>query len=89
MIRLNQTAIRASYQQTYPVEYSLLKFLMIQREQALSFTKKDIAGYLAITIRSLNRAVRQLRENNIIHPEGIHLDVDKDELERLLQKLEG
>jgi len=80
-LRIYQTSTRASYQQNYPIEYSLIKFLLIQKEQQLSFSKKDIADYLAITVRSLNRTVKQLREG-MVNP-----DITAGELQQLLSEL--
>ncbi|SFW28166.1 cAMP-binding domain of CRP or a regulatory subunit of cAMP-dependent protein kinases [Chitinophaga sancti] len=80
-LRIYQTSTRASYQQNYPVEYSLIKFLMIQKEQQLSFSKQDIADYLAITVRSLNRTVKQLREG------AVNPELAEGELKQLLSDL--
>ncbi len=80
-LRIYQTATRTSYQQNYPVEYSLIRFLLIQKEQNLSFSKQNIADYLAITVRSLNRTVRQLREG-VVNP-----DISDSELRQLLSSL--
>ena len=77
-LRIYQTATRASYQQNYPVEYSLVRFLLIHKEQNLSFSKQDIADYLAITVRSLNRTVKQLREG------AVNTDISDVELRQLL-----
>lgn len=80
-LRIYQTSTRASYQQNYPIEYSLIKFLLIQKEQQLSFSKQDIADYLAITVRSLNRTVKQLREG------GVNPELAEGELTQLLSDL--
>jgi len=86
--RIDQTCIRASYQQVYPIEYGLLRLLMLQEEQQVFFSKKDMADYLAITIRSFNRTVKQLREKNVLSTEGLHLDLSPKELDDLLKRFE-
>lgn len=86
--RIDQTCTRASYQQVYPIEYGLLRLLMLQEEQQIFFSKKDMADYLAITVRSFNRTVKQLREKNVLSTEGLHLDLSGKELDDLLRRLE-
>ncbi len=84
--RIAQTCIRASYQQIYPIEYALLRLLMLQADQQVFFSKKDIADYLAITVRSFNRTIRQLREKGAIGMDGLHLDLSRKELDNLLKR---
>ncbi|WP_201747907.1 Crp/Fnr family transcriptional regulator [Chitinophaga vietnamensis] len=84
-IRLGQTCERASYQQLYPIEYGLLRLLMLAADQQISFSKKDLADYLGITVRSFNRTIRQLREKNVISLAGLRIDIGKRELEALLK----
>lgn len=86
--RIDQTCIRASYQQVYPIEYGLLRLLMLQEEQQVFFSKKDMADYLAITVRSFNRTIKQLREKNVLSTEGLHLDLSRKELDDLLRRFE-
>jgi len=86
--RIRQTCVRASYQQLYPIEYGLLRLLMLQAEAQVSFSKKDMADYLAITVRSFNRTIRQLREKNIVSMEGLQLDMSAQELDALLRRWE-
>lgn len=57
--RITQTASRASYQQLYTVEHSLDKLLKMQSLQNISLSKEDMASYLGITVRSLNRAIKE------------------------------
>lgn len=59
--RIVNTASRASYQQLYTTEYSLSKLLQLQSGQELDISKEDMAAYLGITIRSLNRAMKEVR----------------------------
>ncbi|TWI86765.1 Crp/Fnr family transcriptional regulator [Chitinophaga japonensis] len=86
--RIQQTCVRASYQQLYPVEYGLLRLLKLQSEAKVRFSKKNMADYLAITVRSFNRTIRQLREKNVVSMEGLHLDMSPQELEELLRRWE-
>lgn len=60
--RLRNTAIRASYQQLNTIETALSKILQLQKEQELKFTKKDLAAYLGISIRSLNRELLKIAD---------------------------
>jgi len=59
--KLRDTAIRASYQQTYPIEHNLNKLVQLSSNQTEVFSKKDIADYLGITLRSLNRTLKQMK----------------------------
>ncbi len=57
--KLKDTAIRASYQQSYPLEYNLKKLLQLSSNQTKQISKTDLAHYLGITVRSLNRAMQE------------------------------
>lgn len=59
--RIVNTARRASYQQLYTTEYNLSKLLTLQSAQEISISKEDMAAYLGITLRSLNRALKNLK----------------------------
>ncbi|WP_224997123.1 Crp/Fnr family transcriptional regulator [Cesiribacter sp. SM1] len=59
--RIINTASRASYQQLYTVEHSLAKLLALQAKQEISLSKEDMASYLGITLRSLNRGLKNLQ----------------------------
>lgn len=63
--RIVNTARRASYQQLYTVEHSLYKLLALQKKQALALSKEDMAAYLGISVRSLNRSLKQVKEEDI------------------------
>lgn len=65
--RVVNTASRASYQQLYTIEYSLRKILELQLKQELVLSKEDMAAYLGISVRSLNRGFKALlqKDNNI------------------------
>ncbi|MBB6498467.1 Crp/Fnr family transcriptional regulator [Pedobacter cryoconitis] len=58
--RILNTSSRASYQQLYSIEHGLSKLLQLQQTEQISLTKDDMAAYLGISIRSLNRTLKQL-----------------------------
>jgi CRP-like cAMP-binding protein len=59
-LKLRQTAVRASFQQTHKVRESLQKLARSQPSYQVALTKKDIASYLGVTMRSLNRDIKNL-----------------------------
>jgi CRP-like cAMP-binding protein len=60
--RLINTATRASFQQLHTVEHTLSRLLELLKEQNMNISKEDMAAYLGITIRSLNRTLKKLKE---------------------------
>ncbi|MHC5309558.1 Crp/Fnr family transcriptional regulator [Myroides sp. LJL116] len=58
-LRLYDTSSKASFQQLYTVEHALEKLLELQKLQNVNLTKEDIASYLGITTRTLNRALKK------------------------------
>jgi len=58
--RIVHTSSRASYQQLYSLEYSLRRLLEIQSRQNIAIQKEDMAAYLGISVRSLNRELKKL-----------------------------
>ncbi|PUB34459.1 CRP-like cAMP-binding protein [Elizabethkingia sp. YR214] len=58
--RIVNTSTRASYQQLYTTEHSLLRLLELQSQLETPITKEDMAAYLGVSIRSLNRTLKQL-----------------------------
>ncbi|MNJ92966.1 Global nitrogen regulator [compost metagenome] len=58
--RIINTSSRASFQQLYTVEHGLAKLLELQEKQGMEISKEDMAAYLGITLRSLNRALKGL-----------------------------
>ncbi|GAB4022573.1 hypothetical protein GCM10028808_70520 [Spirosoma migulaei] len=64
-LRLSRTAQRASYQQIFPVEYAILKVLFLFTESQPSVSKQNLADYLAIPVRSLNRILARLSAQNL------------------------
>lgn len=59
--RIVNTSTRASFQLLNTVEHTLGKLLELQKAQGLDISKEDMAAYLGITIRSLNRALKKVR----------------------------
>lgn len=87
--RLSQLAVRVSNQQLYPIEYTLLKLLYLLSHQELILSKQDLADYLAITVRSLNRTLKQLREKNFIPDDSLNLHISRPDLEKLLKRFDN
>jgi CRP-like cAMP-binding protein len=59
--RIINTSSRASYQQLYTVEHTLGQLLDMQSRQGIQISKEDMAAYLGITVRSLNRILKDLK----------------------------
>lgn len=57
--RVANTAMRASRQQLYTLSYNLSQLLKILHQGEIAFTKKDLSDYLGISIRSLNRLLKE------------------------------
>lgn len=62
--RIVHTSSRASYQQLYTIEHSLSRLLTLQAQQGIEISKEDMAAYLGVTIRSLNRALKTVHKND-------------------------
>lgn len=58
--RISNTSSRASYQQLYTVEESLNRLLELQSEQDIKISKQNMAAYLGVSVRSLNRSLKSL-----------------------------
>ncbi|WP_231464632.1 MULTISPECIES: Crp/Fnr family transcriptional regulator [unclassified Pedobacter] len=76
--RIMQTSSRASFQQLYTLEYGLAKLLKLQTEADLEISKEDMAAYLGISVRSLNRTLKQIK---------INATLNTTEIKTLLEKL--
>lgn len=87
-MRIVQTASRASYQQNYPLEYSILKLIYLFSVQPLKLSKQDLADYLGITVRSLNRTLLALQQKRIIEAESLSLIKTQKEIAALLYEYE-
>jgi CRP-like cAMP-binding protein len=55
--RVANTSSRSSAQQLYSVERGLRKILSFQSRQHIALSKEDMAAYLGITLRTLNRVL--------------------------------
>lgn len=58
--RIINTSCRAAHQQLYTIKYGLSKLLDLQDKQGIKLSKTDMASYLGIEIRSLNRVLKEL-----------------------------
>jgi CRP-like cAMP-binding protein len=87
-LRVTQTASRASYQQNYPVEYSILKLIYLFSVQPLKLSKQDLADYLGISVRSLNRTLLALQQKKIIEADSLSLIKTQTEIASLLYQYE-
>ncbi|WP_353096477.1 Crp/Fnr family transcriptional regulator [Empedobacter brevis] len=59
--RIVNTSSRASYQQLYTIEHSLTKLLDLQTKQSIKLSKEDMAAYLGVSVRSLNRGLKNIK----------------------------
>ncbi|MFZ4928243.1 Crp/Fnr family transcriptional regulator [Chryseobacterium sp. Mn2064] len=59
--RMINTSSRASYQQLYTIEHTVMQLLNMQTQQGIQISKEDMAAYLGITVRSLNRILKDLK----------------------------
>jgi len=57
--KIRDTAIRTSQQQVHPLDYNLKRLLRLISDQKINFSKQDLADYLGITLRSLNRSLKK------------------------------
>jgi CRP-like cAMP-binding protein len=58
-VRLANTATRAARQQLYTLDYSLSQLLAVLEREKIPVTKQDLADYLGISLRSLNRVLKE------------------------------
>ena len=85
--RLSRTARRAAYQQIFPLQYALLKVLYLFAESKYELSKQDLADYLAISTRSLNRLLQQMGANELLNTKaGDLFTIPKERLLSLMQK---
>lgn len=61
--RIVNTSSRASYQQLHTTEHTLSQLLDLKSRE-MEISKEDMAAYLGITVRSLNRALREIQDNS-------------------------
>ena len=60
--KIRYKAPRHSYQHSYPIEDNIIRLKKIFPEFTEVISKKDIANYIGVTTRSLNRALKELKE---------------------------
>lgn len=58
--RIFNTSSRSSYQQLSTVEESVKRLLKLQSEQDIQISKENMAAYLGVSVRSLNRSIKSL-----------------------------
>jgi CRP-like cAMP-binding protein len=61
--RIVNTSSRASYQQLHKTEHTLAQLLDVKSKE-MEISKEDMATYLGITVRSLNRALKEHQKSN-------------------------
>ncbi|MCS3529197.1 Crp/Fnr family transcriptional regulator [Chryseobacterium sp. JUb7] len=61
--RIVNTSSRASYQQLHTTEHTLSQLLELKSKE-MEISKEDMAAYLGITVRSLNRALKEIKESS-------------------------
>ncbi|WP_420601810.1 Crp/Fnr family transcriptional regulator [Flagellimonas sp.] len=62
--KIQYKAPRHSYQHSYPIEDNLIRLKALFPEFTKVISKKDIANYIGVTPRSLNRALKELKEKS-------------------------
>lgn len=60
--KIRYKAPRHSYQHAYPIEDNILKLQKVFPDMTEVISKKDIANYIGVTPRSLNRALKGLKD---------------------------
>jgi CRP-like cAMP-binding protein len=58
-LRLANTATRAARQQLYTLDHSLNQLLAVLEREKIPVSKQDLADYLGISLRSLNRLLKE------------------------------
>ncbi|MCS3869712.1 CRP-like cAMP-binding protein [Chryseobacterium ginsenosidimutans] len=61
--RIVNTSSRASYQQLHKTEHTLAQLLDVKSKE-MEISKEDMAAYLGITVKSLNRALKEHEKSN-------------------------
>lgn len=86
--RIFRTAKRASFQQIYPLKYSIIKIILALNLTDERISKHDLASYLGISIRVLNRILKELINDNLITFEkGVIKVKSQNTLENYIQSL--
>lgn len=64
--KINYKAIRHAYHQSHTLEKNLLRLMQAFPGLLETIPRQDIANYLGVTLRSLNRTVHDLKNKNLI-----------------------
>ncbi len=64
--KIKDKAVRHAFNQSNPIETNLLRLVEQFPELFKTIPKQDIAGYLGVSERSLNRSVKSLKDKNLI-----------------------
>lgn len=88
--RISNTSTRASYQQLYPLKYSVIRLVLEFDQMDLHLSKVDLASFLGISIRSLNRVLKELLDVEYmrVDPELGILPWNKPKLQGILDDYE-
>ena len=57
--RITNTSKKASFQKLYTTENGLQRILKLQETENIEISKADLSAYLGISVRSLNRLLKQ------------------------------
>ena len=60
--RITNTSKKASFQKLYSTENGLQRILKLQETENTEISKADLSAYLGISVRSLNRSLKKLKE---------------------------
>ncbi|HBT09402.1 MAG TPA: Crp/Fnr family transcriptional regulator, partial [Leeuwenhoekiella sp.] len=60
--RITNTSKKASFQKLYTSENGLQRILKLQETENIEISKADLSAYLGISVRSLNRSLKKLKE---------------------------
>ncbi len=65
--KIRYKAPRHSYQHSYPIEDNIIRLKKVFPEFTEVISKRDIANYIGVTVRSLNRALKELKTKTDLH----------------------
>lgn len=80
--RLKKISTRVSYQQSHKMEYAVLKLFQLLSKESISISKRDIASYLGVSKRSLNRVLKDLSQRGIIDSKSMTLNVNYNNINK-------
>ncbi|NOU59944.1 Crp/Fnr family transcriptional regulator [Marinifilum caeruleilacunae] len=89
--KLMNTSYRMVEDNYFPLEYHLIKFIIDSSDnfnlQSIEINKTDLANYFGTNVRSINRLLKQLSNNELISLNKNKLDIIKQhELNTLIKK---